>query len=125
MLENFLFFKARLVVGISALTVALTLFTAATPLSAHAQNLPDFTELVERVGPAVVNIRTTEKARAGRAGGIPGMPEMDEDMLEFFRRFGMPFQGSRRIRKTQDGVNPNHSNQTLNLSNEASVQVLF
>ena len=30
--------------------------------------LPDFTELVEKVGPAVVNIRTTERARAARSG---------------------------------------------------------
>ncbi|HKW82245.1 MAG TPA: Do family serine endopeptidase, partial [Burkholderiaceae bacterium] len=53
----------------------------------RAQGLPDFTELVEKVGPAVVNIRTTERARAGRSGASP---EIDEDMLEFFRRFGIP-----------------------------------
>jgi serine protease Do len=34
----------------------------------------------------VVNIRTTEKPRAGRGPG----GDMDEDMLEFFRRFGIP-----------------------------------
>lgn len=44
--------------------------------------LPDFTALVERVGPAVVNIRTTER-RPSR--GV--RPEMDEEMQEFFRRF--------------------------------------
>jgi len=62
------------------------------PQAAHAQagvssrGLPDFTDLVEQVGPAVVNIRTTERAR-GR--GVN--PEMDEDMQEFFRRFfGVP-----------------------------------
>ena len=93
MLEHFLFSKARLAAGLSTATVAIALFAWVAPASVHAQNLPDFTELVERVGPAVVNIRTTEKARAGRAGGIPGMPEMDEDMLEFFRRFGMPIPG--------------------------------
>lgn len=58
-------------------------------LDAQAQALPDFTELVERVGPAVVNIRTTERPRAARnAQGAP--QEMDEEMLEFFRRFGLP-----------------------------------
>ena len=51
------------------------------------RSLPDFTELVEKVGPAVVNIRTTERARAAR-GGVG--PELDDDMLEFFRRFGIP-----------------------------------
>ena len=93
MLQHFLFSKARLIACLSAASVSVALFTAATPVAVQAQNLPDFTELVERVGPAVVNIRTTEKARTGRAGGIPGMPEMDEDMLEFFRRFGMPIPG--------------------------------
>ena len=58
---------------------------AAAPVT--AQGLPDFTELVEKVGPAVVGIRTTERARVARpsAGG-----EMDDEMLEFFRRFGLP-----------------------------------
>jgi len=60
------------------------------PQAAQAQNLPDFTELVEKVGPAVVNIRTTERAKVARNGGGP---EMDEDLLEFFRRFGMPIPG--------------------------------
>jgi len=61
---------------------------------AHAQSapqgrsLPDFTELVEQVGPAVVNIRTLERARQG-AQATPGAP--DEEMQEFFRRFfGVP-----------------------------------
>jgi serine protease Do len=52
-------------------------------------NLPDFTELVEQVGPAVVNIRTMERARSSAQGG--GGPQMDEEMQEFFRRFfGQP-----------------------------------
>ena len=93
MFEHYLFSESRVAACLSAAVVSMALFTAAVPATVRAQNLPDFTELVERVGPAVVNIRTTEKARAGRAGGIPGMPEMDEDMLEFFRRFGMPIPG--------------------------------
>jgi serine protease Do len=75
------------------LLASLALFMAAAgawvAAPVHAQGLPDFTELVEKVGPAVVNIRTLERGRtAARAGG--GAPEMDEDMLEFFRRFGLP-----------------------------------
>jgi len=79
----------------SAVAVALSLSGGAALLSlavpAHAQNaplvrgLPDFTELVEQVGPSVVNIRTTERVSAR-----PSMGGMDEDMLEFFRRFGLP-----------------------------------
>ena len=57
--------------------------------SAASRGLPDFTDLVEQVGPAVVNIRTTERVRAGRQGAQS--PEMDEEMQEFFRRFfGVP-----------------------------------
>ena len=58
---------------------------AAPPLA--AQGLPDFTELVEKVGPAVVGIRTTERVRSPHGGAGS---EIDPDMLDFFRRFGIP-----------------------------------
>ena len=58
----------------------------ATPVHAQTRGLPDFTELVEQVGPSVVNIRTSEKVTARAAPGTPN----DEEMLEFFRRFGIP-----------------------------------
>jgi serine protease Do len=51
---------------------------------AQTRTLPDFTDLVEQVGPSVVNIRTLEKVKASGAGGA------DEQMLEFFKRFGIP-----------------------------------
>ena len=80
---------------LSALTVAATLAlgTALMPAPAHAQprELPDFPDLVERVGPSVVNIRTTERARP--RGGVT--PEMNEELQEFFRRFGIPMPGQR------------------------------
>ena len=75
--------RRRLWLGAMALCIGATGALAAPP--AGAQGLPDFTELVEKVGPAVVGIRTTERARGNR-----GNLEMDEDMLEFFRRFGLP-----------------------------------
>lgn len=51
--------------------------------------LPDFADLVDRTGPAVVNIRTTERVKPGQNGAVPGME--DEEMQEFFRRFfGVP-----------------------------------
>lgn len=59
--------------------------------TAHADTvvLPDFADLAEKTGPAVVNIRTTERVRPGQGGGVPGME--DEEMQEFFRRFfGVP-----------------------------------
>ncbi len=63
---------------------------AAAPLHAQTMQLPDFTELVERVGPAVVNIRTTER---GRSGASSGNSEVDPSVEEFFRRFGIPIPG--------------------------------
>lgn len=59
------------------------------------RGLPDFADLVERTGPAVVNIRTTERARPGNGGMAPGpqLPEgMDENdpFFEFFKRFFPP-----------------------------------
>jgi serine protease Do len=51
------------------------------------RGLPDFTDLVDLVGPSVVNIRTLERVSASAGGGASGM---DEQMLEFFRRFGIP-----------------------------------
>ncbi len=56
----------------------------AKPVWAQVRTLPDFTDLVEQVGPSVVNIRTLEKTKAAATGGV------DEQMLEFFRRFGVP-----------------------------------
>lgn len=87
-----------------ALIVALGAAGAAVvPAVSSAQQpsvreLPDFADLVERTGPAVVNIRTTERARANApaAGPAPQMPEgMDENdpFYEFFRRFFPPRPG--------------------------------
>ena len=72
--------------------------------AAMVRGLPDFTELVEQVGPSVVNIRTLEKARPG----TPGAAGPDEDMQELFRRFfGVPMpnaprQGPRQNRPEQE-----------------------
>ncbi|HYF42138.1 MAG TPA: DegQ family serine endoprotease [Ramlibacter sp.] len=73
-------------------------------------NLPDFTDLVEQVGPAVVNIRTMERARSGAQGG--GGPQMDEEMQEFFRRFfgqpmpNIPRQAPRPNRPQEEEAQP-------------------
>ncbi len=64
---------------------------AAAPPSTSAAaprltGLPDFTVLVDEVGPSVVNIRTVERVQPRESD--PAAP--DEDMREFFRRFGIP-----------------------------------
>ncbi len=52
--------------------------------SLYAKELPDFTELVEKQGIAVVNISTTQiNHRAQPWGGLP----QGDPFLEFFRRF--------------------------------------
>jgi serine protease Do len=80
---------ARRRAWLGALALGLVLAGALGALPVRAQGLPDFTELVEKVGPAVVGIRTTERTRGARGGS-----EIDEDMLEFFRRFGLPIPNS-------------------------------
>lgn len=75
---------------VAALWVTPTVVTAQSPANGAVaaplvKGLPDFTELVEVVGPSVVNIRTLERARVAAGGG-----GADEQMLEFFRRFGIP-----------------------------------
>lgn len=72
---------------LSACLVCVSLAVVMAPI--HAQVLPNFAELVEKVGPAVVNIRTSERARSPARSGLPSQ-EIDEEMREFFRRFGFP-----------------------------------
>ena len=76
--------------------VAVVPTQVAMAQSAVVRGLPDFTDLVDQVGPSVVNIRTREKAseRAGANG-------MDEEMLEFFRRFGVPIPNMPRQQRPQ------------------------
>ncbi len=65
---------------------ALMMLCLLLPLQSMAQ-LPDFTELVEKQGPAVVNISTTQGgARNPLAQQLPNVPE-DDPFFEFFRRF--------------------------------------
>jgi len=60
--------------------------------------LPDFSDLIDKAGPAVVNIRTTERVMRGGGGGA------EDEMLELFRRhFGMQIpRGGRRGQQQQE-----------------------
>lgn len=72
--------------------VLLMLFMS-MPLAAKVTGLPDFTELVEKAGPAVVNIRVTQFGSRGPGAsdqenaqrGAPG--ENHPEIPEFFRRY--------------------------------------
>lgn len=73
--------------AIFGISVALSLPST----TAFALDLPDFTVLAEKQGPAVVNISITQVQKTGSIGqlGIPGI-ENDEDIPEFLKRFPIP-----------------------------------
>jgi len=71
-------------------SAALPVAAAAAPAQPLVQGLPDFTALVDRYGPAVVNVQVTERrdSTAGRAN--PRGVDPNDPFSEFFRRFGIP-----------------------------------
>lgn len=68
----------------SFLAMTAFLFTLTTP--ALAKDVMDVADLVEKQGPAVVNISTTKLVRRSQEGMPFVMPD-EEDLQEFFRRF--------------------------------------
>jgi serine protease Do len=82
--------------------------TPVVPVASSVRGLPDFTDLVDLVGPSVVNIRTLERASPSAESGSGA----DEQMLEFFRRFGIPVppgigpRGPRPDRGPSEGAQP-------------------
>ena len=92
--------------AIGVLATSMVLSVGGVHAVAQAQGLPDFTVLVENVGGSVVNIRTTERHRATRGNGAP---EMDEDMLEFFKRFGVPIPGQPNPKRAPQQPQPQES----------------
>ena len=67
----------------------LALLFTSMPLFAKVTGLPDFTELVEKAGPAVVNIRVTKFGTRGprSSGGDSEQGEGHPEIPEFFRRY--------------------------------------
>jgi len=78
------------VIAISALCLAMMGHLAVAG-NAQAYQLPDFTQLAEKQGPAVVNISITQVVQ-GNGSPFAGMPQ-DEALAELFRRFGIPMPG--------------------------------
>ena len=87
MMHRYLSFAAAIVFA------ALAAMPVAGPAQAQAgrmaSGLPDFTELYDKQGPAVVAIDVTQRVRRSRG------PELSEDdpFYEFFRRFGQVPRG--------------------------------
>ncbi len=66
---------------------------AVTPAPGGRYGLPDFSTLVEQVGPAVVNISVTQKLSRGNGGASGEDPFAGDPFYDFLRRFGVPVPG--------------------------------
>jgi serine protease Do len=62
---------------------------APAPADNLVRGLPDFSPLVDKYGPAVVNVEVVQKAQSAGGGGPGGMSPNDP-FFDFFRRFGIP-----------------------------------
>src|SRR5512134_3289823 len=78
---------------------AATLWSTSAPAQAQGRELPDFADLADKWSPSVVNIRTLERSRAASVG------EVDPNVEEFFRRFGIPMPGRPDPRRGPRGDN--------------------
>ena len=86
MMHRYLSFAAAIVfAALAAMPVAVNAQVSAS----RGSGLPDFTELYDKQGPAVVAIDVTQRVRRSRG------PELSEDdpFYEFFRRFGQVPRG--------------------------------
>jgi serine protease Do len=93
------------VIGLGVVGLTHVRESGAQSISSTARGLPDFTELVEQVGPSVVNIRTTAKVpvrrpNQGRGNGQGGVPN---ELQELFRQFGLPLPNAPSTPQTPDG----------------------
>ncbi len=85
MQKNIISFIKRFLLGVCVF--AMPLMPVSATSGGMLNGLPDLTTLVEKVGPAVVNIRTIEKIQTRKNPAI----EMNRDFQEYlFRFFGIP-----------------------------------
>ena len=94
-------FARRIALCCAPLALAAALAVGSPPADAQGRGamLPDFTELYEKQGPAVVSIDVVQRMRRNQR-----TPELSEDdpFYEFFRRFGpVPRGGPQREFETQ------------------------
>ena len=72
--------------GMNRLASLFFLWLLASCAFAQTRGLPDFSELAEKQGPAVVNISTTQVVR-GQAQMMPFPFDENDPAFEFFKRF--------------------------------------
>jgi serine protease Do len=95
-------------------SLCMVLLSISPGAYAQSRTFPDFTDLVEQVGPSVVNIRTIERSlvRQNRGGTAP--ESMDEEIRELFRRFGLPVPNMPRGNQTPRNPAPDQDEQSGN-----------
>jgi len=86
---------AAWMIGNHANASAVAAATAPAPLPVAFNGAPDFTGIVQRFGPAVVNISVTGAAADDDGGGddaaaLPRGADPDDPFFQFFKRFGGP-----------------------------------
>ena len=99
-------FRALALVAVTAAATTAVVLpgrdrAGAVARAADGLGLPDFTDLVDQVGPGVVNV---EAEIGGRSNSADARCADEDDMPEFFRRFfgpGMPMPRIRRARRRQ------------------------
>ncbi len=86
MMNKFISILLSIAFGLALPTIGSAAITPTSAIAAAPSF--DFTELVEKASPGVVNIRTTEKISLDRQANV------DDEMQELFRRFfGVPMPG--------------------------------
>ena len=83
--------QAAVTSAVSATSVAPTPVASANPVAVMGTPT-DFSAIVERAGPAVVNISVTGKAQRVAAQSADGTLDSDDPFAQFFKRFGPQFQ---------------------------------
>ncbi len=64
----------------------------AAPVVTSRAGVPDFSQIVQQYGPAVVNVSTTGIVNASADGAQSQQLDPDDPLFQFFRHFGVPRQ---------------------------------
>jgi serine protease Do len=108
--------KSKFALVFLAVSVSVPTFSISSSVNNSIQDLPDFNELVEQSGPAVVNIRVTQKVSAKDEQQLS--PE-EEELFE--RYFGQPSPHS----KKQPGEKPDDEQETEEISRNVGSGFIF